>query len=116
MSATEQINNIQAKVQEKLAQVQKHAQVRAKELESEAKKAFELFGDRAQAELKQFLSHAQGSTRDQWSKFGAELVKLGNKVQEMAKETEAAVESATEKVAEKVSEEAQKMKDAVDVH
>ena len=82
------------------------------ELESEAKKAFELFGDRAQAELKQFLSSAQGSTREQWSKFGAELVKLGHKVQEMAKEQEAAVESA----AAKVADEAEKIKNATEVH
>ncbi len=86
MSTNEQVNNFQTKVQEKLAQVQKLAQERAKELEVEAKKAFELFGDRAQAELKQFLAHAQGSTREQWAKFGGELVKLGTKLQEMAKE------------------------------
>ncbi len=98
MSATEQVSNFQVKVQEKLAQFQKVAQERAKGLEVEAKKAFDLFGDRAQAELKQFLATAQHSTREQWSKFGGELVKLGEKVQQMAHESQAAGEA--EKIAE----------------
>ena len=113
MSATEQINNFQSKVQEKLAQVQKLAQERAKELEAEAKKAFELFGDRAQCgSFKQFLAHAQESTRETWTKFGGELVKLGQKLQEMAKATEEAAETA----AEKAETEAERIAKATDVH
>ena len=105
MSATEQINGFQAKVQEKLAQVQKLAQERAKELEAEAKKAFEIFGDRAQTELKQFFAQAQGSTREQALKFGAELVKLGQKLQEMAKEVDAtAVAAEPAQASEKTSD------------
>jgi len=101
MTATEQISSLQTKVQEKLAQVQKVAQERAKELEVEAKKAFELFGDRAQAELKLFLATAQSSTREQWGKFGGELVKLGEKLQQMAKESQIADEAEkTEKTAD----------------
>ena len=85
MFATEQVKQWESKVQSSIAEAQKMAQQRARQVEAEARKALELLGDRAQAELKQFLAQAREGTRGQWSKFGGELVKLGTKLQEMSK-------------------------------
>jgi vacuolar-type H+-ATPase subunit H len=85
MFQNEQVKQWEAKVQQTIAEAQKVAQARARQVEAEARKAFELLGDRAQAEMKQFLAHAQEGTREQWAKFGGELIKLGQKLQEMAK-------------------------------
>lgn len=85
MFAQEQVNQIQAKVQHALADAQKKAQERVKEFEVEAKKLVDMVGDRAQGQFKNMLSHAQVSTRDQVFNLGGELVKLGQRIQEMAK-------------------------------
>ena len=85
MSATQQVKQWESKVQASIAEAQKIAQQRARQVESEARKALELLGDRAQAEFKQFLAHAHEGTRGQWTKFGAGLVRVGTKLQEMAK-------------------------------
>lgn len=90
MFASEQMKQLETKVQQTIAEAQKLAAARARQVEGEARKAFELLGDRAQSEMKQFLAHAQTSTREQWLKFGGELVKLGQKMQEMAHQHEAA--------------------------
>ena len=85
MFQSEQVKQWETKVQKTIADAQKVAQQRARQVEAEARKAFELLGDRAQAEMKQFLAQAQEGTREGWSKFGGELVRLGQKLQEMAK-------------------------------
>ena len=85
MFAQDQVNQFQAQLKQTLADAQKKAQERAKEFEAEAKKLVDLVGDRAQAELKSFLGQAQVSTRDQVFNLGAELVKFGQRLQEMAK-------------------------------
>ena len=45
----------------------------------------EALGDRAQAELKVLVSAARSDTRDRIADLGAELEKLGRKVQELAR-------------------------------
>ncbi len=102
MSAVEQFSNFQNLAKEQFTKVAKVAQTRAKELETEAKKSLELLGDRAQVELAQLFAHAQGSTKAQWSKLGAELVKLGEKIQQMAAEDAHAAEDTREQAAGKI--------------
>ena len=85
MFASEQVKQWESKVQHTIAEAQKVAQSRARQVEAEARKAFELLGDRAQAEVKQLLSQAQTGTREQWVKVGGEIIKLGTKIQELAK-------------------------------
>ena len=85
MFATDQVKQWESKFQHTIAEAQKVAQARARQVEAEARKAFELLGDRAQAEVKQLLSHAQTETRDQWVKVGEQFIKFGTKIQEMAK-------------------------------
>src|SRR5262244_318081 len=53
--------------------------------EAEARKILEALGDRAQAELKVLISAARSDTRDRIADLGAELEKLGRKVQELAR-------------------------------
>jgi DNA anti-recombination protein RmuC len=60
------------------------AAARARDFEKEARKALETLGDRAQAELKTLLQNAQTSSREQVSVLGAELEKLGKRLQQMA--------------------------------
>lgn len=60
------------------------AAARARDFEKEARKALETLSDRAQAELKTLLQNAQTSSREQVSVLGAELEKLGKKLQQMA--------------------------------
>jgi hypothetical protein len=85
MFANEQVKRWESKVQETLAGAQKVAQERARRVEAEARKALELLGDRAQAEMKQLLATAHEGTRERWAKLGGELIKLGQHLQEMAK-------------------------------
>src|SRR6266852_4276935 len=61
------------------------AKAKAKEFEAEARKVLEALGDRAQAELKVLISSAKSDTRDRIADLGAELEKLGRKVQELAR-------------------------------
>ena len=76
--------NVQTRIQEAFQQAQTKAAARAKELEQEARKVLETLGDRAQAEMKTLLAHAQTSSREQMGVLGAELEKLGKKLQELA--------------------------------
>ena len=76
--------NVQTRIQEAFQQAQTKAAARAKELEQEARKVLETLGDRAQAEMKTLLAHAQISSREQMGALGAELEKLGKKLQELA--------------------------------
>lgn len=92
MFAQAQVTQFQARFHQTINDAQKKAQERAKGVEAEVKKLVELFGDRAQAEMKQFLSQAQVSTRDQVFNLGAELVKFGQKIQELAKAAGTAAE------------------------
>jgi F0F1-type ATP synthase membrane subunit b/b' len=86
---SEQINGFQAKVQEQLKDAQAKAASRAKELEAEARKAFQHLGEKAQVEIKGWLSHAELSSRESLHAIGAELVKLGKRLQEVGKQVEA---------------------------
>jgi hypothetical protein len=83
-TVSKQIDSVQSKVQETFAHAQETATKRVQQLEAEAKKALEMLGDRAQSELKAFFATAQESTKNQWVKFGGELVKLGEKLQSIA--------------------------------
>jgi F0F1-type ATP synthase membrane subunit b/b' len=64
---------------------QAKATAKAKEFEAEARKILEALGDRAQAELKVLISQAKSDTRGRIADLGAELEKLGRKVQELAR-------------------------------
>jgi F0F1-type ATP synthase membrane subunit b/b' len=74
----------QVKFQEAFQQAQTKAAARAREFEAEARKVLETLGDRAQAEVKTLLQHAQQSSREQMGVIGVELEKLGKKLQELA--------------------------------
>jgi hypothetical protein len=74
------MNGFQKAVQD----AQTRAAARARDFEKEARKVLETLGDRAQAELKTLLQTAQTSSREQVSLLGAELEKLGKKLQELA--------------------------------
>jgi F0F1-type ATP synthase membrane subunit b/b' len=87
---TEQINQFQARFTETFSAAQKRAQMRAREFEVEARKVLETLGDRAQAELKVLLRQAQGLSKEQVGQLGAELVKLGNHLQELSQSWKAA--------------------------
>ena len=78
------MTEFQTKIQEAFQQAQVKATARARELEQEARKVLETLGDRAQAELKTLLGQAQTMSREQMGALGAELEKLGKKLQEMA--------------------------------
>lgn len=81
----DQINQFQARFSETFTAAQKRAQARARELEVEARKILETLGDRAQAELKDLIQQAQGLSKEQVAQVGAELVKVGTRLQEIAK-------------------------------
>ena len=81
----QQMNDFQARINETSGAAQKRAQTRAKELEAEARKIFETLGGRAQAELRVLLAQAQGMSKEQVAQLGGELVKLGSRLQELAK-------------------------------
>jgi|SRR5947209_8603469 len=85
MFTSAQFNEFQIKVQEVLHAAQSRATARAKEFETEAKKLFDLVGDRAQVELKSFLAGAKIDTREQVANLGIEIEKLGKRLQEIAR-------------------------------
>ena len=72
-------------VKQAFGTAQAKAAAKAKEFEAEARKVLEALGDRAQAELKVLISTARSDTRDRIAELGAELEKLGRKVQELAR-------------------------------
>lgn len=83
---SDQMNQFQSRLNETFGAAQK----RALELEAEARKIVETLGDRAQAELKVLLAQAQGLSKEQVAQLGGELVKLGTRLQELAKSWKAA--------------------------
>jgi methyl-accepting chemotaxis protein len=85
MFSTEQVNQFQARFHEVIQQAQTRAAARAKEIEAASRKMLETLGDRAQSELTQLLSAAKVDTREQVERFGAELEKLGRRIQAMAR-------------------------------
>jgi DNA-binding NtrC family response regulator len=78
------MNDFQTKIQDAFQQAQVKAAARAREFEQEARKVLETLSDRAQAEVKTLLAHAQTSSREQMGILGIELEKLGKKLQELA--------------------------------
>jgi len=76
--------DFQKRIEEAFQQAQSKATARAREFEAEARKVLETLGDRAQAELKTLLQHAQTTSREQMGILGVELEKLGKKLQELA--------------------------------
>ena len=72
-------------VKQAFGTAQARASAKAKEFEVEARKILEALGDRAQAELKVLISQAKTDTRTRIADLGAELEKLGRKVQELAR-------------------------------
>ena len=78
------MSEFQTRIQEAFQQAQTKAATRARELEQEARKVLETLGDRAQAELKTLLETAAKESRGQLAALGAELEKLGKKLQDIA--------------------------------
>ena len=85
MFNSEKVNEFQAKVQQAFESAQARAAARVRDFETEARKALETLGDRAQAELKVLFARAKTDTREQVVQLGGELIKLGKKLQEMAR-------------------------------
>ena len=79
MFTNEQMKEVQAKLHEAFQSTQK---------------LFETLGDRAQAELKLRMAQAQVSSRDQVAQVGKDLVRLGLKLQELAKDSGVAKQEA----------------------
>lgn len=77
------MNDFQKRIEEAFQQAQTRASVRAKELEGEARKVLETLSDRVQAEMKTLLQQAQATSREQMVILGAELEKLGKKLQHL---------------------------------
>jgi hypothetical protein len=96
MFNAEKVSEFQAKVQQAFESAQAKAAARMRDFETEARKALETLGDRAQAELKILFARAKTDTREQVVQLGGELIKLGKKLQEMAR-AEAAPASDGEK-------------------
>lgn len=88
MMGGQQFNEFQAKVQEQLKDAQVKAAARAKEIEAEAKKAFQSLSEKAQVDLKGFMAQAETVSRDGLHALGAELVKLGKRLQTLGKQVE----------------------------
>ncbi len=84
MFTAEQMSEFQTKLHESFQNAQQRASTRARELEADARKILETLGDRVQAELEELRSRAQVSSKDQLSQLGAELIKLGKKLQSLA--------------------------------
>jgi hypothetical protein len=80
MFTTEQLNDLQTRIQNAFQQ----AQSRATAFEQEARKVLETLGDRAQAEVKVLIQNAQSTSREQLGVLGLELEKLGKRLREMA--------------------------------
>src|SRR5437868_14894053 len=72
-------------VKQAFGSAQAKASAKAKEFEVEARKILEALGDRAQAELKVLIAQTKTDTRGRIADFGAEIEKLGRKVQELAR-------------------------------
>lgn len=96
----EQFNGFQAKVQEQFKDAQVKATTRAKEIEVEARKAFQNLSEKAQVELKGFMGQAETVSREGLHALGAELVKLGKRLQELGKQVEAKADEKAEVKAE----------------
>ena len=79
MFTNEQMKEVQGKLHEAFQSTQK---------------LFETLGDRAQAELKLRMVQAQASSKDQIAQLGKELVRLGQKLQELARHPGLAKEQA----------------------
>jgi hypothetical protein len=75
-------------VKQAFGTAQARASAKAKEFEVEARKILEALGDRAQSELKVLISQAKSDTRTRISDLGAELEKLGRKVQALVRAAE----------------------------
>jgi hypothetical protein len=78
------MSEFQTRIQEAFQQAQARAANRAREFEQEARKVFETWGDRAQAELKVLLQTAAKGSHEQLTALGVELEKLGKKLQAIA--------------------------------
>jgi F0F1-type ATP synthase membrane subunit b/b' len=78
------MNDFQNKIQEAFQQAHVKATARAKEFEQEARKILETLGDRAQAEVRTLMAHAQNLSREQMAVLGVELEKLGKRLQDLA--------------------------------
>src|SRR5438045_8804356 len=96
MFTSGQFNEFQNRVQEVIHTAQARATARAKEFESEARKLFDIVGDRAQVELKSFLAGARSDTRDSVANLGVESEKLGKRRQEIARARTERVSSGTD--------------------
>ncbi len=72
-------------VKQAFGSAQAKASAKAKEFEAEARKILEALGDRAETELKILISQAKADTRERIADLGAEIEKLGRKVQELAR-------------------------------
>ena len=83
-------------VKQAFGTAQAKAAAKAKEFEAEARKVLEALGDRAQAELKVLISAAKSDTRDRIAVLGADIEKLGRKVQELARSAPTAKGAAAE--------------------
>lgn len=70
MFTNEQMKEVQSKLQDAFQSTQK---------------LLETLGDRAQAELKLRMVQAQVSSKDQIGQLGKELVRVGQKLQELAR-------------------------------
>jgi phytoene/squalene synthetase len=78
------MTEFQTRIHEAFQQAQTRAASRAREFEQEARKVLETLGDRAQAELRTLLQNAAKGSREQIAALGAELEKLGKKLQDIA--------------------------------
>jgi phytoene/squalene synthetase len=96
MFTTEQMSDLQTKLHDAFTSAQSRATARARELEQEARKVLETLGDRAQAEVKTLLQQARTSSREQLAVLGAELEKLGKRLQVIAAQPGKATEKAPE--------------------
>jgi hypothetical protein len=73
------------KVQEQIKDAQAKATSRAKEFEAEARKAYKSLSEKAQVELKALVTQAEEVSREGLAILGAELVRLGKRLQEIGK-------------------------------
>jgi hypothetical protein len=69
--------------------VLREVELKVRAFDKDARKMAETLGDRAQAGLKEILQLAQTGSREQVQAFGAELEKLGKKLQTVATEVKA---------------------------
>jgi hypothetical protein len=86
-------------VKQAFGTAQAKAAAKAKEFEAEARKILEALGDRAQAELKVLIAATKSDTRDRIAVLGADIEKLGRKVQELARSAAIAKDGAASETA-----------------